>query len=90
MEEWIDGWIMAPLNSVQKDDLTSSLFHFDHFKESLEVDAGEPYDKRNCSKTAAIAHLQIPSPVTQVQKKKKNSKSFGPAWKQQDRRVIAS
>lgn len=76
MEEWIDGWIMAPLNSVQKDDLTSSLFHFDHFKESLEVDAGEPYDKRNCSKTAAIAHLQIPSPVTQVQKKKKTPRAL--------------
>lgn len=87
MEEWIDGWMMASLNSVQKDDLTSSLFHFDHFKESLEVDAGESHDKRYCSKTAAITHLQIPSPVTQAQT---NCKSLGPAWKQQDRRVIAS
>lgn len=78
LEEWIDGWIMAPINSVQKDDLTSSLFHFDHFKESLEADAGESYDKHYCSKTAAIAHLQIPSPVTQVQKKPTTKKQCEP------------
>ncbi len=75
MEEWIDGWMMASLNSVQKDDLTSSLFHFEHFKESFEVDAGESHDKHYCSKTAAITHLQIPSPVTQVQT---NCESLGP------------
>lgn len=45
MEKWVDGWRMASLNSVQKEDLTSSLFHFDHFKESLEVDTGESHDK---------------------------------------------
>lgn len=61
--------MMAALNSVQKDDLTSSLFHFDHFKESLKVDAGESHNKHKhyCIKRDTITHLQIPSPVTQVQ-----------------------
>lgn len=59
--------MMASLNSVQKDYLTSSLFHFDRFKESLEVDAGESHDRHVCSKTGAIIHLQIFSLVTQIQ-----------------------
>lgn len=85
MEEWIDGRLMAPLNSVQKDDLTSSLFHFDHFKESLEVDAGESHDKRYCSKTAAGCHsspntLREPRPCTETARLESSCKLIGELW----------
>lgn len=46
--------MMASLISVQKDDLTSSLFHFDHFKESLEVDAGGSKNSRDHTSSNTI------------------------------------
>lgn len=53
VDGWVDDGWAASLRSVQKDRLTSSLFHFDHFKDSLEVDAGESHDKQE---TSAVTH----------------------------------
>lgn len=54
------------LSSAHEDHLTSSLFHFDHFKDSLEVHAGEsPEDF--CRETDAIVLFAVPSAVTQDQ-----------------------
>ena len=86
-KRWADPCVTTSLNSVQRDDLTASLSHFDLFKESLEVDAGGSHDMHYCSKTGAITHLQIPSAVTQVQTRWAN---LGPQWKQQGWRLNAN